>query len=184
MRHYYTAEQIRAAEAPLLAGLPDGVLQVVNGTAPVVQALCAHPGIAGCTFVGSSKVGEIVYKACHAVSGKRVLALGGAKNHMVALPDCNRTMCAADVAASFTGCAGQRCMAATVLLIVGEQPELIDAIVAKAAALQPGQGAGVAFGADIGFQSDFFPSRRSYSVYGQATWHVSYALRVTGGVER
>jgi methylmalonic acid semialdehyde dehydrogenase len=135
----------RTLELYKQAGLPDGVLQIVNGTAPVVQAICAHPGIAGCTFVGSSKVAEIVYKACHA-SGKRVLALGGAKNHMVALPDCNKSMCAADVAASFTGCAGQRCMAATVLLVVGDQPDLIDLIVEKAKALQPGQGAGAVMG--------------------------------------
>ncbi len=123
------------------AGLPDGVLQIVNGAAPVVQALCAHPGIQGVTFVGSSMVAGIVYDAC-TKQRKKVLALGGAKNHMVALPDANMDMCSTDVVASFTGCAGQRCMAATVLLLVGPLPQLLDLIVAKAKALKPGQNAG------------------------------------------
>jgi len=119
------------------AGVPKGVFQVVNGTVDVVNALCDHPAIAAVTFVGSSRVAEIVSKRCRA-NNKRVLALGGAKNHLVSLPDCDVTMAAHDIVASFSGCCGQRCMAASVLLLVGEQPDLIAKIVDKAATLLPG----------------------------------------------
>ena len=74
---------------------------------------------------------------------KRVIALGGAKNHLVAAPDCNVEMCSQDIVASFSGCAGQRCMAASVLLVIGcGQSALIDAIVKKASLVRPGSGAG------------------------------------------
>ncbi|HYE74125.1 MAG TPA: aldehyde dehydrogenase family protein, partial [Blastocatellia bacterium] len=94
------------------AGYPDGVFQIVNGAVDVVNALCDNPGISAVTFVGSSKVAELVYKRCTALC-KRVLALGGAKNHLVALSDCDVEMAASDVVSSFSGCAGQRCMAAS-----------------------------------------------------------------------
>jgi acyl-CoA reductase-like NAD-dependent aldehyde dehydrogenase len=123
------------------AGYPDGVFQIVNGAVDVVNALCDHPGISAVTFVGSSKVAELVYKRCSALC-KRVLALGGAKNHLVALPDCDIDMASSDVVSSFAGCAGQRCMAASVLLVVGEQNKLIERIVEKTKALQRGQEAG------------------------------------------
>jgi len=123
------------------AGYPDGVFQIVNGAVDVVNALCDNPGISAVTFVGSSKVAELVYRRCTALN-KRVLALGGAKNHLVALPDCDVDMASSDVVSSFSGCAGQRCMAASVLLVVGDQQALIDQIVAKTKALQLGQEAG------------------------------------------
>ncbi|KAH9249631.1 methylmalonate-semialdehyde dehydrogenase (acylating) [Batrachochytrium salamandrivorans] len=123
------------------AGFPDGVFQVVNGAVEVVNGLCDHPSISAVTFVGSSHVAELVYKRCTQLN-KRVLALGGAKNHLVALPDCDLDMTSSDVVGSFAGCAGQRCMAASVLLVIGEQPELIKKICEKASALTRGQASG------------------------------------------
>jgi malonate-semialdehyde dehydrogenase (acetylating)/methylmalonate-semialdehyde dehydrogenase len=131
----------RVAQLIQEAGVPDGVFQIVNGTAEVVNALCDSPGVSAVTFVGSSKVAEIVSKRCHALN-KRTLCLGGAKNHLVAAPDADVAMAAADITSSFAGCAGQRCMAASVLLTVGEQPELIQAVVEKAKKMTAGQGAG------------------------------------------
>ncbi|KAJ1936645.1 aldehyde dehydrogenase (NADP(+)) ald6 [Kickxella alabastrina] len=117
--------------------LPPGVLNLVHGSAAAAVALVEHPDVQALTFVGTSEIAEKVHQRGTAL-GKRVLALGGAKNHLVALPDCNPEMTAQDVVNSFTGCAGERCMAASVLLIVGEQPELLSRIIAKAQALTPG----------------------------------------------
>ncbi|KAF9979310.1 hypothetical protein BGZ73_000004 [Actinomortierella ambigua] len=123
------------------AGLPDGVVNLVHGTADAVNALIDHPDVKAVTFVGTSHVADLVSQRCHKL-GKRVLALGGAKNHMVAAPDCNLEMTSQDVVNSFSGCSGQRCMAASVLLTIGHQQALLDKIVAKAEALQPGSNAG------------------------------------------
>ncbi len=131
----------RVCELFIEAGLPDGVFQVVHGAVEVVTSICAHPGISAVSFVGSSKVAEIVATSCRQ-RNKRVLALGGAKNHLVALQDADAGMAARDIVASFAGCAGQRCMAASVLIVVGENPALIDQIVSAASALKPGQEAG------------------------------------------
>eukprot|EP01062_Namystynia_karyoxenos_P020410 TRINITY_DN17732_c0_g1_i1.p1 TRINITY_DN17732_c0_g1~~TRINITY_DN17732_c0_g1_i1.p1 ORF type:complete len:534 (+),score=197.43 TRINITY_DN17732_c0_g1_i1:109-1602(+) len=134
---------LKVTELLKKAGIPDGVVNIVNGTVDAVNALCDHPEIQALTFVGSSKVAEIVEDRCHkSVNRKRVIALGGAKNHMVAMPDADVGMTATDVTASFTGTAGQRCMAATVLVTVGQADKLVEAIVAKAGALKPGQGPG------------------------------------------
>jgi malonate-semialdehyde dehydrogenase (acetylating) / methylmalonate-semialdehyde dehydrogenase len=86
-------------------------------------------------------VAELVSKRCRNLN-KRVLALGGAKNHLVAAPDCNTEMTSQDVLASFAGCAGQRCMAASVLLTIGDRQELLDLICSKAQMLKPGSEAG------------------------------------------
>ena len=123
------------------AGGPPGVLQMVNGTVPVVESLCDHPDVAAVTFVGSSRVAEIVAQRCRAIN-KRVLALGGAKNHLVALPDCDQEMVVNDILTSAFGSAGQRCMAASVLVLVGDTGELLRSICAAAARLQPGSGVG------------------------------------------
>jgi malonate-semialdehyde dehydrogenase (acetylating)/methylmalonate-semialdehyde dehydrogenase len=123
------------------AGYPDGVFQIVNGAVDVVNGLCDHPGINALTFVGSSKVAELVYRRCTTLN-KRVLALGGAKNHLVAMPDCDVEMTASDIVTSFSGCCGQRCMAASVLLVVGDQQPLIDLICKKTRDLKPGQESG------------------------------------------
>lgn len=93
------------------------------------------------TFVGTSAVAELVHKRCRNLN-KRALALGGAKNHLIASPDCNIDMTSTDVVASFTGCTGQRCMAASVLLVIGKQEDLIKEIVSKASKLLPGQETG------------------------------------------
>ena len=112
------------------AGLPDGVFNVVHGGADAVNALCDHPRIKAVAFVGSTKVARHVY-ARSAASGKVVLALGGAKNHLIVVPDADVALTAPNVVASFTGCAGQRCMAASVMLAVGDAQPVIDAIVAE-----------------------------------------------------
>jgi len=130
----------RVVELMKLAGVPDGVFQMVNGTAPTVNALMDHPSIKAITFVGSSPVAEIVASRCRNLN-KRVTALGGAKNHLVALPDCDVEQASSDIVVSYAGCAGQRCMAASVLLIVGEgskQTQLIEKVVEKAGKIQPG----------------------------------------------
>jgi len=123
------------------AGIPDGVVQIVNGTQEVVEALCDHPQIPAISFVGSSKVAEIVSHRAR-LKNKRVLALGAAKNHLVALRDCNADMCSTDIVQSYTGCAGQRCMAASALILVQEQKDLLDLIVAKSSKIVPGQASG------------------------------------------
>lgn len=135
----------RMAQLLADAGLPEGVFQIVHGAVDVVNAICDHPEIAAVSFVGSSNVARIVSNRCNQ-KNKRVLALGGAKNHLIALPDCDIGMAARDIVASFAGCAGQRCMAASVLLLVDEEPEVLDELISKVVELseklQPGQGPG------------------------------------------
>lgn len=117
---------IRMAELLKEAGLPDGVFNLVHGDREVVEAMCDHPGIKALAFVGSTRVAKIVYKRATS-SLKRCLALGGAKNHLIVLPDAHAEMTASNVAASMSGCAGQRCMAAAAMVGVGD----IDHIVSK-----------------------------------------------------
>src|SRR5262245_9307973 len=114
----------RAAELLAEAGLPPGVFNVVHGQRPVVEALCDHPDVKALTFVGSTAVAKSVY--VRATSHlKRVLALGGAKNHLIVLPDAQVGPTAANVVASMAGCAGQRCMAAASMVAVGEVDPII-----------------------------------------------------------
>mmetsp|Transcript_12634 Transcript_12634/g.24506 ORF Transcript_12634/g.24506 Transcript_12634/m.24506 type:complete len:491 (+) Transcript_12634:312-1784(+) len=122
------------------AGIPDGIFSIVHGAVDAVNAVCDHPDMSAVTFVGSSRVAKIVHERV-SKRGIRVLALGGAKNHLVALRDCNVSMTAADIVSSFCGCAGQRCMAASVLLTVGEQQNLLNEVVKRAKALTAGDGA-------------------------------------------
>lgn len=135
----------RVCELFRQAGLPAGVFQTVNGTREAVESLVDHPDVDVVTFVGTTHVAEILAKRARS-QNKRVLALGGAKNHLIAAPDRDLEMASADIAASFTGCAGQRCMAASVLLTLGQQQDLVDMIVKKAATLKPGQGSGATMG--------------------------------------
>ena len=118
------------ASALAEAGLPPGVLTVLNGTAEVVENIIDHKLVKAVAFVGSSKVAKIVYTRTTS-HGKRALCLGGAKNHIILLPDADPEICTG-ISDSFTGCAGQRCMAASVLLAVGEVDKQINAIVEKA----------------------------------------------------
>lgn len=120
------------------AGLPDGVLNIVNGDSEVVTAICEHPGIEAVSFVGSTRVAKIVYQKSTSTY-KRCLALGGAKNHLVVLPDAIPGMTAQNVAASMSGCAGQRCMAASAMVGVGNIDHIIDKICEEAKKILPGE---------------------------------------------
>jgi malonate-semialdehyde dehydrogenase (acetylating) / methylmalonate-semialdehyde dehydrogenase len=109
----------RVADYFVQAGFPPGVFQILHGTHEIASAMCTHPDISAVSFVGSSKIAEIVKTSAQRVN-KRVLALGGAKNHLIALKDCDLNMASRDIVASFAGAAGQRCMAASALIIVDE----------------------------------------------------------------
>ena len=131
----------RIAELLKEAGLPSGVLQIVHGGQETVEAICDHPDIAAISFVGSTKVAKIVYRRATA-NLKRCLALGGAKNHLIVMPDAAREMTASNVVASMSGCAGQRCMAASVMVAVAETDHIITRMVEKAKGMVLGQDVG------------------------------------------
>jgi malonate-semialdehyde dehydrogenase (acetylating)/methylmalonate-semialdehyde dehydrogenase len=128
---------LRLAELLHDAGLPEGVFNVLQGDRHTVEALLDHPGIAAAAFVGSTPVARAVYQR-GILAGKRVLALGGAKNHLVVMPDADPGLTAKNVVSSAFGCAGQRCMAASVLLAVGDCEDVIEAIVAEARGIRAG----------------------------------------------
>src|SRR5438046_10697968 len=131
----------RIAELLEEAGLPDGVFQVVHGGRDVVEAICDHPKIAAVSFVGSTKVAKIVYR--RATSNlKRCLALGGAKNHLIVMPDADPEMTSSNVVASMSGCAGQRCMAASVMMAVAKTDHIIQKMVEAAKKIVPGRDIG------------------------------------------
>lgn len=129
---------LKIAEALKEAGLPDGLFTVLHGAGPTVEAIIDHPAVKAIGFVGSTKIAKLVYQRGTAL-GKRVLALGGAKNHIVLLPDANPELSGVGISDSFTGCAGQRCMAASVLLAVGDVSHHIDKIVSRASSLELGK---------------------------------------------
>ncbi len=132
---------VRMSELLKEAGLPDGVFNVVNGGKEVVESICDHPGIEAVSFVGSTRVAKIVYK--RATSNlKRCVALGGAKNHLIVLPDAHLDMTASNVVASMSGCAGQRCMAASVMVGVDKVQHIIDKMVEDAKKIVPGENLG------------------------------------------
>jgi malonate-semialdehyde dehydrogenase (acetylating) / methylmalonate-semialdehyde dehydrogenase len=133
---------LRLAELLKQAGLPDGILGIVNGGQEAVEALCDHEDINALAFVGSTRVAKIVYGRA-AATGKRVLCLGGAKNHLIVVPDADLELTAQNVLASFTGCAGQRCMAAAVMVAVGD----VDHIIAEISRQARGMDTGVDMGA-------------------------------------
>ncbi|HEV8409628.1 MAG TPA: CoA-acylating methylmalonate-semialdehyde dehydrogenase [Gemmatimonadaceae bacterium] len=128
---------IKIAELLREAGLPEGVFQVVHGGKEVVEAICDHSGISAVSFVGSTKTAKIVYRRATATL-KRCLALGGAKNHLIVMPDADVEMTSGNVLASMSGCAGQRCMAASVMVAVNDVDAIITKMVAKAKAMVPG----------------------------------------------
>jgi malonate-semialdehyde dehydrogenase (acetylating) / methylmalonate-semialdehyde dehydrogenase len=123
------------------AELPDGIFTVLHGGSETVNAIIDHPLVKAVGFVGSTKVAKLVYQRA-TQQGKRALALGGAKNHIVLLPDANMELSGMGISDSFTGCAGQRCMAASVLLAVGDTDKHIEKIVARASSLQLGKDMG------------------------------------------
>jgi malonate-semialdehyde dehydrogenase (acetylating) / methylmalonate-semialdehyde dehydrogenase len=122
-------------------GLPDGVVGLVNGGREVVEGILEHPGIDAVSFVGSAPVAKLVYERA-AKAGKRVQALGGAKNHMVVMPDAVIDKTVDGIIGSAFGAAGQRCMAGSVVVTVGEAHErLLDPLREATEALQVGDGA-------------------------------------------
>ncbi len=123
------------------AGLPPGVFNVIHGSREAVEALCDHPDIQAISFVGSTRVAKVVYQRATA-HYKRVLALGGAKNHLIVLPDANVEMTASNVAASMTGCCGQRCMAASVMIAVGDVEPIVERLCTEARKIVPGKNLG------------------------------------------
>ena len=131
----------RLAQLLKEAGLPDGVFNIVHGDVDIVNAICDHPGIEAVSFVGSTKVAKLVYQRSTA-NLKRCLALGGAKNHLMVLPDAMPGMTAQNVAASMSGCAGQRCMAASAMIGVGNIDHIIDKICDEARKIIPGENLG------------------------------------------
>ena len=132
---------IKMAKMLKEAGLPDGVFNIVNGDKEIVEAMCDHPGIQGVTFVGSTRVAQIVYK--RATSNlKRCVALGGAKNHLIVLPDAHQEMTATNVIASMSGCAGQRCMAAAQMVGVGGINHIVERMCQVARTIVPGENLG------------------------------------------
>ncbi|HKO58727.1 MAG TPA: CoA-acylating methylmalonate-semialdehyde dehydrogenase [Thermoanaerobaculia bacterium] len=128
----------RIAELLREAGLPDGVLNIVHGGQATVEAICDHPGIEGISFVGSTKVAKIVYRR-GTYNLKRVLALGGAKNHLIVMPDAEPEMTSSNVVASMSGCAGQRCMAASVMMAVGKSDHIIERMTSIVRGMVPGR---------------------------------------------
>jgi len=129
------------------SGLPAGLFSVVNGDREIVEAMCDHSGISAIGFVGSTRVAKIVYERGTA-NGKRVRALGGAKNHLTVVPDADPEMTATNVVASVAGCAGQRCMAASVLLAVGDVDHILALIKQKMEAIVVGRDMGAIISED------------------------------------
>ncbi|MCC0087652.1 CoA-acylating methylmalonate-semialdehyde dehydrogenase [Aeromonas veronii] len=119
---------LRMAELLKEAGLPDGVLNVVNGDKEVVDVLLTDPRVGAVSFVGSTPIAQYIYATASA-HGKRVQALGGAKNHMVVMPDADLDQAVSALMGAAYGAAGERCMAISVAVVVGD--ETADALVAK-----------------------------------------------------
>jgi malonate-semialdehyde dehydrogenase (acetylating)/methylmalonate-semialdehyde dehydrogenase len=138
----------RVAELTHEAGLPPGVLNVVHGGKEAVNALLAHPGVAGISFVGSSPVASYVYQEA-ATRGKRVQALGGAKNHIVVMPDADLDRATENISESLFGCTGQRCLAGSVVVATADAYEPFrDRLLASASGLKLGYG--LDKGVDVG----------------------------------
>ncbi|MEP6883129.1 MAG: CoA-acylating methylmalonate-semialdehyde dehydrogenase [Gammaproteobacteria bacterium] len=135
------------AELALEAGVPPGVLNIIHGGKRAVDALCTHPDIAALSFVGSTAVGTHVYNLA-SQAGKRVQCMMGAKNHAVIMPDANKEQSLNAVVGATFGAAGQRCMATSVTVLVGEAQKWIPDIVAKAKTLKVN--AGVEKNTDLG----------------------------------
>src|ERR1700738_2697109 len=145
----------RAVELIEKTGLPKGVVNLVNGGRTVVDALCDHPQVRAISFVGSTPVAKHVYVRS-ATSGKRMQCQGGAKNHVIVLPDADMDLAKQIISDSAFGCAGQRCLAVSVAVTVGEaQKTFRDAIAQAASSLRVGNGldTGVQMGPVITRQS-------------------------------
>jgi len=137
----------RIAELLKEAGLPEGVFQVVHGGKDVVEAICDHSGIEAISFVGSTRVAKLVYRRGTA-NLKRVLALGGAKNHLIVMADADPEMTSSNVVASMSGCAGQRCMAASVMVAVSDTDHIIQRMIDYTSQIVPGKNLGPVISAE------------------------------------
>ncbi|MDE2305579.1 MAG: CoA-acylating methylmalonate-semialdehyde dehydrogenase, partial [Gammaproteobacteria bacterium] len=135
------------AELAIEAGIPPGVLNIVHGGKRAVEAVCTHPDVVAVSFVGSTAVGTHVYQLA-SQHGKRVQSMMGAKNHAVVMPDANKEQSLNALVGATFGAAGQRCMATSVAVMVGETRNWIPDIVAKAKQLKVN--AGAEKGADLG----------------------------------
>src|ERR1700674_5264998 len=135
------------AELVIEAGVPPGVLNIVHGGKRAVDALCSHPDVAAVSFVGSTHVGTHVYNLA-SQHGKRVQCMMGAKNHAVIMPDANKEQTLNALVGATFGAAGQRCMATSITVLVGESQKWIPEIVAKAKTLKVN--AGAERGTDVG----------------------------------
>ena len=131
----------KIAELLKKSGLPDGVFNVINGDKNIVEAICDHEDISAISFVGSTKIAKNVYQRTTS-NFKRCLSLGGAKNHLIVLPDANEEMASNDIIASMSGCAGQRCMAASAMLGVGKIDSIINKVANKAKTIVAGKNLG------------------------------------------
>ena len=131
----------KIAELLKKSGLPDGVFNVINGDKNIVESICDHKDISAISFVGSTKIAKNVYQRATS-NFKRCLSLGGAKNHLIVLPDANEEMASNDIIASMSGCAGQRCMAASAMLGVGKIDSIINKIASKAKSIVAGKNLG------------------------------------------
>src|SRR5215218_4855216 len=130
----FTAELLKEA------GVPDGVFNVVHGDKVAVDALLEHPDVSAISFVGSTPIAKYVYETATA-AGKRCQALGGAKNHMIVLPDADVDMAADAAVSAGYGSAGERCMAVSMVVAVGDvADELVDAIKARIPNVRVGDG--------------------------------------------
>ncbi len=132
---------VRIVELFEAAGLAPGILNLVHGAREVVTAICEHPGIRAVSFVGSQPVATYVYRTASA-SGKRVQALAGAKNHLVVMPDADLAVAVPAIMSSAFGGAGQRCLAGSVVVAVGEAADrVIPALAEACSGLRVGPGA-------------------------------------------
>jgi malonate-semialdehyde dehydrogenase (acetylating) / methylmalonate-semialdehyde dehydrogenase len=139
---------MRMAELAKEAGLPDGVLNIVHGDKEAVDAILNHPGIAAVSFVGSTPIAKHIYETC-AANGKRVQALGGAKNHAVVLPDADLEFAADALTGAAYGSAGERCMAISAVVAVGAAADPLVSLLkkkAEAIVIGPGDKEGVEMG--------------------------------------
>ena len=156
LRQHLRAEAVRArptlslrlAELLQEAGLPDGVFNVVHGDKEAVDALLAHPGVRAISFVGSTPIARYIYETS-ARHGKRVQALGGAKNHAIVMPDADLDFATEAIIGAGYGSAGERCMAISAVVAVGDVADALAAKLAERArtvTTGPGDGADVEMG--------------------------------------
>jgi malonate-semialdehyde dehydrogenase (acetylating) / methylmalonate-semialdehyde dehydrogenase len=145
----------RAVELIEKTGIPKGVVNLVNGGGEVVDALCDHPTIRAVSFVGSTPVAKHVYQRS-AASGKRMQCQGGAKNHVIVLPDADMDLAKQIISDSAFGCAGQRCLAVSVAVTIGDAQKTFRDAIADA-----GSSIKVGFGMDSGIQMGPVISRES-----------------------